>query len=230
LAVEPYLSASYLLLLIVKEDVLYFYKMRLSKTEKIDKEIFANIFLDNWDYFKNQNPTYADSQYEDPIQKMLGCGKESNGYSEHICMDCGQDVRKIAFSCKSGFCLSCAKKYVDDFVSQVSNMLHPGVTYRHIVLTIPEQLRIFFYRHRHDGGLLSMFMKIGHECLEDVVSTVKRLFLKIGCIVVVQTHGRSGRYNPHLHIIMKSGGIDTGTERWVYLGYFNYEIIHKKWQ
>ena len=109
-------------------------------------------------------------------------------------------------------------------------MLHPGVIYRHIVLTIPKQLRIVFYRHRHDGSLLSMFMNVGHECLEDVVSTVKRLLLKIECIVVVQTHGRSGRYNPHLHIIMTNGGIDTGSERWVDLGYFNYEIIHKKWQ
>ena len=50
-------------------------------------------------------------------------------------------------------------------------------------------------------------MKCGAECLEDVVSTVKRKKLKIGNIVVVQTHGRSGRYNPHLHIIMTSGGI-----------------------
>ncbi|MCI5131275.1 MAG: hypothetical protein D3904_07070 [Candidatus Electrothrix sp. EH2] len=204
--------------------------MQFTKNKKIDKEIFANIFLDNWDDFKNQHPAYVTPQYEDPIQKMLGCGKESNGYSEHICMDCGQDVRRIAFSCKSGFRLSCAKKYVDDFVCQVSKMLHPGVTYRHIVLTIPEQLRIVFYRHRHDGSLLSMFMKIGHECLEDVVSTVKRLVLKAGCIVVVQTHGRSGHYNPHLHIIMTSGGVDTGSERRVDSGYFNYEIIHKKWQ
>ena len=206
------MSVAYLLLLIVKVDVLYLYEMRLSKIEKIDKEIFVNIFLGNWDDFKNHHPAYADSQYDDPVQKMLGCGKESNGYSERICMDCGQDIRRIAFSCKSGFCLSCAKKYVDDFVSQVSNMLHPGVTYRHIVLTIPEQLRIVFYRHRHDGSLLSMFMKVGHECLEYVVSTVKRLLLKIVCIVVVQTHGRSGRYNPHLHIIMTSGGIDTSTD------------------
>ncbi len=90
-------------------------------------------------------------------------------------------------SCKSVFCLSCSKKYVDNFVSQVSKMLHPGVIYRHIVLTVPKQLRIVFYHHRHDGSLLSAFMRNGHECLEDVVSTVKRLTLKIGCIVVVQT-------------------------------------------
>ena len=192
--VEPYFPAACLLLLIVKVDVLYFYEMRLSGTEKIDKEIFTNIFLDNRDDFKNQHPTYEDSQYEDPVRKMLGCGKESNGCSEHIRMDCGRDVRRIAFGCKSGFCLSRAKKYADDFVCRVSNMLHPGVIYRHIVLTIPERLRTVFYRHRHDGGLLSMFMKIGHECPEDVVGTVKRPLLKTGCIVVVRTHGRSCHY------------------------------------
>ncbi len=109
-------------------------------------------------------------------------------------------------------------------------MLHPGVIYRHIVLTLPEQLRKRFYRQRHDGDLLSAFMRCGYECLEDVVNTLKRVSLKIGCIVIVQTHGRSGHYNPHLHIIMTAGGIHSGLGKWFDLGYFNYEIIHKKWQ
>ena len=204
--------------------------MRLSQKEKIDKDIFKTIFENHWEDFKSENPKYAHPQYEYPVQKMLGCGNESNGYSEHICLECGKDVRRIAFSCKSSFCLSCSKKYVDDFVSQVSKMLHPGVIYRHIVLTVPEQLKIVFYRLSCDGRLLSSFMKCGHECLEDVVSTSKRLPLNLGSIVVVQTHGRSGHYNPHLHIIMTSGGVHDDSKRWVDLGYFNYEIIHKKWQ
>ncbi|WP_321492345.1 hypothetical protein [uncultured Desulfobacter sp.] len=41
--------------------------------------------------------------------------------------------------------------------------------------------------------LLSEFMKCGAECLEDVVGSVKRRSLKIGRIVVVQTHGWSGQ-------------------------------------
>jgi len=73
-------------------------------------------------------------------------------------------------------------------------------------------------------------MKCGHECLEDVVSIVLRRRLKIGTIVVVQTHGRSGHYNPHLHIIMTSGGINEDQCSWFDLRYFKYEIIHKKWQ
>jgi len=170
--------------------------MKKPLEKKNDREIFKVIFRDHWESFKIENPRYAADQYEVPVQKMLGCGEEFNGYAEYICMNCGRDDKKVPFSCKSMFCLSCGKKYADGFVSQVSSMLHPGVIYRHIVLTIPEQLRKYFYKERHTGDLLSVFMRCGHECLEDVVSQVKRQLLKIGCIVVVQTHGRSGRYNP----------------------------------
>ena len=204
--------------------------MKQPATQRRDKEVFRKIFTAHWDRFKEQHPSYAKDQYGEPVQKMLDCGKESGGYSEYICTYCGRDLRRVCFSCKSCFCLSCAKGYVDEFVSQVSKMLHSGVVYRHIVLTVPKQLRPVFYRARFDDRLLSVFMKCGYECLEDVCSSVRRLSLKIGVIVVVQTHGRSGQYNPHLHIIMTDGGVDAGSGKWVDLGYFPYEIIHKKWQ
>ncbi|MBC2694985.1 MAG: IS91 family transposase, partial [Desulfobacteraceae bacterium] len=69
-----------------------------------DKDVFRNIFVDHWDQFKEEYPTYDKPQYEAPVQKMLGCGKESNGYSEYICINCGRDIRRIGFSCKSCFC------------------------------------------------------------------------------------------------------------------------------
>ena len=204
--------------------------MQMATVPKQDKEIFRKIFLENWDDFKEHHPAYDCEQYEEPVQKMLSCGKESGGYCEYICMQCGRDLRRVCFSCKSCFCLSCAKVYADNMVSQVSKMLHPGVVYRHCILTVPEQLRQVFYDNRHDGELLSRFMRIGYQCLEDVVSTVKRAGIKIGAIMVVQTHGRSGRYNPHLHVIMTDGGVAVENEKWVSLGYFPYEMLHRKWQ
>ena len=90
---------------------------------------------------------------------------------------------------------SCSKVYVDEFVEQVSRVLVPGLVYRHITLTLPQQLRKYFYNHREDRKLLSKFMRCGYECLEDVISYVKKQNLKIGVIVVVQTHGRSAHYN-----------------------------------
>ena len=97
-------------------------------------------------------------------------------------------------------------------------------------MTVPEELRVEFYHRRQEGDLLSEFIRCGYDCLEDVVSTAVRQKVKIGTIVVVQTHGRSGHYNPHLHVITTSGGINEETGRWVELGYFPYEIIHKKWE
>ncbi len=204
--------------------------MNQSQTNKHDRQIFKTIFNNHWDEFKIEHPRYDTGMYEEPVQKMLGCGEEFNGYSEYVCLACGLDKRVVPFSCKGCFCLSCAKKYTDDFVCQVSRMLHPGVSYRHVVLTLPEQLRDPFFKARGNGDLLSAFIRCGYECLEDVVGRIKRQQLRIGCIVVVQTHGRSGNYNPHLHIIMTSGGIETELETWFDLGYFKYEIIHRKWQ
>jgi len=48
--------------------------------------------------------------------------------------------------------------------------------------------------------------------------------------VVIQTHGRNGQYNPHLHIIATSGGWDEQAEQWVHLGYLPYKMLHTKWQ
>lgn len=204
--------------------------MELKQPKQIDHEVFRKIFIDHWSGFKESHPCYSTAQYEDVVEKMLGCGKEAGGYCEYQCMDCGQGLRRVCFTCKSCFCLSCTKVYVDNFVSQVSKVLHPGVRYRHVILTTPEQLRIHFYRHRFDGDLLSSFMRTGYECLEDVVKYARKHKLKIGAILVVQTHGRSGHFNPHLHIIMTAGGINESTGKWEDLNYFPFDLIHKKWQ
>jgi len=46
---------------------------------------------------------------------------------------------------------------------------------------------------------------------------------------VLQTAGRSGHYNPHLHILMTAGGIDPSGQ-WQPVTYIPYEMMHKKWQ
>ena len=93
---------------------------------------------------------------------MLGCGDASNGYAEYRCTACGLDMRRIAFTCKSPFYLSCGKVYSDEVVVQVSKVLHPGITYRHIMLTVPEQLRQLFYKNRKNKKLYSALMMVGY--------------------------------------------------------------------
>ncbi|WP_350445972.1 transposase zinc-binding domain-containing protein [Anaeromonas gelatinilytica] len=46
------------------------------------------------------------------VEKMIGCGSLENGYIEYECSKCGIS-KKVAFRCKSRFCTSCGKVYVD---------------------------------------------------------------------------------------------------------------------
>lgn len=194
------------------------------------KNIFKRIIGDNWGKFKKLNPKYNNDQYNDTIKKVIDCGSKLGGYTEYRCCNCGKGERKIPFSCKSMFCLSCSKVYTDDLVSQVSKMLHTGMKYRHVVLTIPEQLRTLFYRNRFEGKLMESLIKTGYKCLEETLSEQLRKQVKIGTIIVLQTYGRSGQYNPHIHVIMSSGGLDIEKGSWIELNYLSYELLHMKWQ
>jgi hypothetical protein len=191
--------------------------------------VFKQIFTEHWDGFKGVRPRYNTPYYDDLVDKMLGCGNpDKMGYIEYRCLHCGQGKHRVSMSCKSSLCLRCAKVYVDHWVAQVGKMLHDGVIYRHIVLTVPDILRTPFYQNAE--ALLSPFMKCGVKCLDDFLSTVSGKALKGGYIVVVQTHGRNGQYNPHLHIIATSGGWDEQAQKWMHLGYLPYPMLHKKWQ
>jgi len=191
--------------------------------------VFKQIFIDHWDGFKHVHPRYNTRYYDGLVDKMLGCGNpDKMGYIEYRCQHCGQGKHLVSMSCKSSLCLRCAKVYVDDWVSQVSRMLHEGVIYRHIVLTMPEMLRTTFYRQSKD--LLSPLMRCGVRCLDDCFSRVSGKPLTGGYIVVVQTHGRSGQYNPHLHIIATSGGWDQEAKQWAHIDYLPYSMLRKKWQ
>ena len=191
--------------------------------------VFKQIFIDHWDGFTHVHPRYNTRYYDGLVDKMLGCGNpDKMGYIEYRCQHCGQGKHLVSMSCKSSLCLRCAKVYVDDWVGQVSRMLHEGVIYRHIVLTMPEMLRTTFYRQSKD--LLSPLMRCGVRCLDDCFSRVSGKPLTGGYIVVVQTHGRSGQYNPHLHIIATSGGWDQEAKQWAHIDYLPYSMLRKKWQ
>jgi transposase-like zinc-binding protein len=102
--------------------------------------VFKQIFADHWPGFKQFRPRYDTPYYDDLVAKMLGCGNpDKMGSIEYRCLHCGQGKHLVSMSCKSSLCLRCAKVYVDHWVSQVSKMLHDGVMYRHIVLTVPDR-------------------------------------------------------------------------------------------
>src|SRR5438270_3709689 len=188
------------------------------------KTVFKQIFADGWAAFTRRHPRYV--AVDEVVQKMLGCGDPAKGHALYLCPDClARHV--VAFSCKSQFCLSCARVYGQTWVETVQEMLHPGVRYRHLILTVPDALRTLIYQHAEP--LLEGLMQAARTAMDAVVRQAKRQAITLGYIVVLQTAGRSARYNPHLHVLMTDGGLRAdGT--WQPLGYGPYDLLHRLWQ
>jgi hypothetical protein len=194
-----------------------------------DWSVFQQIFADHWDEFQRAHPRYQTSYYDGLVAKMLACGNpEQMGYIAYRCLRCGQGTHRVAMSCQSSLCLRCAKVSVDNWVSQVSKVLHEGVIYRHIILTVPAMFRTTFYQNA--AVVLSAFMRCGVQCLDDFYSTVRGKALKGGSITVLHTHGRNGQYHSHLHLLATSGGYDGPGERWEHIQYLPYDLLRRTWQ
>jgi len=194
-----------------------------------DWNVFQQIFAEHWEGFKGLHPRYNQPYYDALVQKMLACGDpDKMGSIEYRCLQCGEGTHRVSMSCKSSLCLRCAKVYVDTWVSQVSKVLHEGVIYRHIILTVPAMFRTTFYHNA--AVLLSALMRCGVQCMDDFFSDVRGKALRGGYIVVSHTHGRNGHYHPHLHLIATSGGYDGQGERWEHLHYLPYALLRRKWQ
>ena len=115
--------------------------------QRVDKDTFKQIFRDHWRPFQQHHPRYQDRHVQAVIDNMLGCGTVEAGYTTYLCPHCLEEKR-VAFSCKSSFCLSCCKVYVDEWVAHIGRTLYEGVAYRHVVLTMPDALHLELYRDR----------------------------------------------------------------------------------
>jgi Putative transposase/Transposase zinc-binding domain len=194
-----------------------------------DGSVFQQIFAEHWQAFQQAHARYQTPYYDALVRKMLDCGNPVKmGAVEYRCLHCGQGQHLVAMSCKSSLCLRCAKVYTDNWVSQVSQVLHEGVIYRHIILTVPAMFRMTFYHNA--AVVLSAFMRCGAQCLDDFYSTVKGKRLQGGYITVLHTHGRNGQYHPHLHVLATSGGYEAEGASWEHLDYLPYTLLRRKWQ
>ena len=191
--------------------------------------VFQQIFAEHWETFQQAHPRYQTRYHDALVRKMLACGNPVKmGCVEYRCLHCGQGEHVVSMSCQSSLCLRCAKVYVDNWVSQVSQVLHEGVIYRHIILTVPAMFRTTFSHHA--AVVLRAFMRCGARCLDAFSSTVKGTTLQGGYITVLHTHGRNGQYHPHLHVLATSGGYDAQADRWEHLQYVPYALLRRTWQ
>src|SRR2546423_14835604 len=63
--------------------------------------------------------------------------------------------------------------------------------------------------------------------LRDALSWFTKVKLEAGYVVVLETAGRSGHWNPHVHILMTSGGV-TPQQKWREIDDFPFPVLDTK--
>ena len=188
-------------------------------------KIIKKIFQDHWDSFlrehKDKIPEEMQSSVMDAVSKMLICGTKEMGYAMYLCTNCNQHPEKfVFFTCKSRFCTSCGKIYVDNWVKKMTQEILDK-PHRHLVFTIPEQLRAKIYRDRSLLKVLSdNAAKVVMENTQDLTA---------GIITVVHTFGRDLSFNPHVHVLVTEGGLDDNA-KWLGIYFLPYPKLRKQWQ
>lgn len=190
------------------------------------KYTIKQIFVDNWDRFLKDNPNLniREAVY-DNVDKIMKCHTIKLGYSLYFCEDCSK-FHYVYHTCKSRFCNSCGIKYAKQRASSIASkcIAHQ---HRHLVFTIPEELRIIFRKNR---SLLHLLFYAASQTLLSWFNDLnKSQNFKPGIISVLHTFGRDLKFNPHIHILCTEGAMGN-TQVFRPIKYINYEALRKRFQ
>lgn len=204
-----------------------------AKAQNIRKESIriVDILKDHWERFLrekgNKIPENMKPSVCEAVEKAIRCGDLKYGYAEYICTNCnGKEKKRVAFTCKSRFCNRCGKVYIDQWVEkQVERIIDVG--HRHMVFSIPEELRIVFYRNRE--WLKELSDNAAAVLQYWYREKARKKEYEVGIIAVVHTFGRDLKFNPHIHALVTEGAIDKN-KQWKEVGFIPYEYLRRAWQ
>ena len=183
-----------------------------------------DIFADHWDAFLDEGYPIRPAVLKN-VDKIIKCSDPSMGHALYHCEHCGK-FKHVYFTCKSRFCNSCGAKYIQDRASSISSKLI-NCKHRHIVFTIPEELRIFF---RRDRKLLNLLFKASADTiLTWFFKLNKSENFKPGFISTMHTFGRDLKWNPHIHMLLTEGASGNRTV-WRRISHIPFNMLRKRWQ
>ena len=196
------------------------------KNKVSDRKIrfhIKDIFLDHWNDFLNTFPTLNIREivfYN--IKRMIKCKTLDLGFDVFKCPNCNKE--KFCFhTCKSRICSSCGNKYNNERQTSIFSKLFK-FKHRHIVWTIPEELRKYF---REDRKRLSLLFKASQIVIESWFhDKYKKKNITPAFISILHTYGRSLIWNPHIHMILLEGGMNK--DGFITVNFFAYSAFRKR--
>lgn len=165
------------------------------------------------------------SLHEDAIcevEKMLCCRDPKIGFLTYCCSKCGE-LKTVPLACKSRICTSCGKKHADQWADRLAQTLY-SVPHRHMVFTIPEQLRKPL---QDDHKLLKVLMDSVSRTMKQMIKTRRKAIP--GVICVLHPYGKDLTLNPHVHVLATEGGL-TKQGEWIPVTFLEYRKLRRIWQ
>lgn len=209
--------------IICTQDDILFKQYENHINDKKVKYHIKDIFEDHWNKFLKSYPNINIRETVfDNINKMLKCKTLDLGFDVFKCPNCGKE--KFCFhTCKSRLCSSCGNKYNTERQTSIFSKLFK-FKHRHVVWTIPEELRNYF---REDRQRLSLLFKASQIVIESWFhDKYKKKNITPAFISVLHTYGRSIIWNPHIHMILLEGGINK--DSFVPVNFFSYAAFRKR--
>jgi hypothetical protein len=199
-----------------------------SQGEMVPTYTIKEIFADNWDDFteamSNQNKDIRKVIMRE-VDKIIQCQDIKKGFALYSCPNC-HNLKFVLFTCKSRFCNCCGAKYSKDRALNMSSKLI-DCSHRHVVFTIPEELRKYF---ACDRSLLNLLFKAAEETVNYYFNRrSKTEKYTPGMIMVLHTFGRDLKWNPHIHMILCEEAVGT-SNRWHQFNHIHYEAFRRGWQ
>ena len=87
------------------------------------------------------------------------------------------------------------------------------VGYFHVVYTLPAPLRDIAYQNKR--VIYDLLMKAAAETTLTIAADPKHLGARIGITAVLHTWGSALTHHPHVHMIVRGGGIAPDGTRWI---------------
>ncbi len=192
--------------------------------QRVAKDTCQPLFRDPWGTCQPRQPRSQDRHGQAVMGKRLGCGTPVSGYPTSLCPH-GLEENRVALSGKRSCCLSCCKGYLAQWVSPRGRTRDEGVSYRPVVLPMPDALPSEFARQR---ARWAAWIKCGGAMVPDALSWFKNVERAAGYVGVRETAGRAGHGHPPLHLVMPSGGM-TPQHKWREVDDFSCTGLPKPW-
>ena len=193
------------------------------------KHIFSNndILLNSLKFCKKNNIGNSHLEYiKLSIDKFLACRDISKGFVKFKCPHCPV-THLFPITCKSRLCPSCGYRYSMTWTENIQRHIL-NVEHRHVLFTIPEECRKFFF---YDRSLLSKLSAAVNQVFKFIFHNISRKrkrknkisehskyyftdsdIVHYGLISVIHTFGRDLKWNPHIHAIVSLGGFNKNLE------------------